>query len=313
MMPSRGMLSLLVGLAFAAACTDDGEGPVPAFSPPAFPTVQPGERCPTSELRPTSPDFAPGLGDGPAYPLGFDVDGKLLVELPPFAPSHQFAGSGWGGQKVLWVVDPAYSGPIRVRGQRLDATGEMRFDLDLVPELTLAATGSQGASGWRERPSYTRVQRPGCYAYRVDGKGFSDVIVFEAVPSREECTAGRVRRLVRAFAGAFNRGKARALDLSFAAEPEFRWYSTQAPGERIGGNAAERDTLLQYFANRYRRGERLELRSVRFNGNGEGYGHFDFRLVRRADDLEPTRLMGKGAAICFHEEDVIAVWSMGHQ
>jgi hypothetical protein len=33
----------------------------------------------------------------------------------------------------------------------------------------------------RDRPSYTRVQAPGCYAYQVDGLDFSYTIVFEAV------------------------------------------------------------------------------------------------------------------------------------
>lgn len=37
----------------------------------------------------------------------------------------------------------------------------------------------QGAGG---RPSFTRVREPGCYAYQVDGLGFSYVIVFEAKP-----------------------------------------------------------------------------------------------------------------------------------
>jgi hypothetical protein len=36
--------------------------------------------------------------------------------------------------------------------------------------------------GYREWPSYTRVLVEGCYAYQVDGIGFSHAIVFRAVP-----------------------------------------------------------------------------------------------------------------------------------
>jgi hypothetical protein len=302
-----------------AACSGDSEpsglqaetdrSPL-AASPLRLPSLTPGESCPTSPLRATSPDFAPGLGDGPAYPLGFTAAGELHVQLPPFAPEHQWAGSGWGGQKVLWVIDPTYTGPIRIRGRRLDAVGEVRFDSELVREITLS---EEDAVGWREHPSFTRVRAPGCYAYQVDGRGFRDLIVFEAVPWIEDCTAGAVRRLVDAFVRAFNRGHERRLDLLFAAEPEFEWYSTDAPGARIQGAASNRETLVSYFAGRHRRGERLTLSSFRFNGYSSGYGHFEYGLVRSADDLAPANYYGKGAAICTVYEDVIAVWSMGRQ
>lgn len=322
-MKRSALLAVLVATAMgAAACSGDAEAPSqqgvsdrPSLGrdPLQLPTVDPAEPCPTSPRRATSPDFGPGLGDGPAYPVGFTADGKLYVELPPFEPAHQWSGSGWGGRKVLWVVDPAYTGPIRIRGGRLDAAGEIRFDNELVSELKLSAGGDVGltASGWRHRPSHTRVQAPGCYAYRVDGEGFSDVIVFEALPLREACTARRVRRLVNAFVDAFNRGNARGLDLAFAVEPEFRWYSTDGPGARLEAEARDRDTLLNYFARRHRRGERLHLTSFRFHGYSAGYGHFEYVLVRRAHNLPPTDYLGKGAAICTAYEDFIAVWSMG--
>jgi hypothetical protein len=280
-----------------------------APSPLRLPSLTPGESCPTSPLRATSPDFAPGLGDGPAYPLGFTAAGELYVQLPPFAPEHQWAGSRWGGQKVLWVIDPAYTGPIRIRGGRLDGAGEIRFDTELVREIKLP----EEVVGWRERPSFTRLRAPGCYAYQVDGRGFRDVIVFDAVPVIEDCTARAVKRLVGSFVRAFNRGDERALDLLFAAEPEFQWYSTDGAGARIQGVATNRETLLPYFAGRHRRGERLALTSFRFNGNSSGYGHFEYGLVRSADDLAPTSYYGKGAAICTVYEDFIAVWSMGRE
>jgi hypothetical protein len=113
------------------------------------------------------------------------------------------------------------------------------------------------------------------------------------------------------FLTAFNRGNVQRLDHLFAAQSEFRWYSTQGPGARLQSAAYDRGTLTSYFARRHQRGERLELRSFEFNGHSAGYGHFEYGLVRSAGDLPPTDYYGKGAAICRQTKSVIAVWSMG--
>jgi hypothetical protein len=51
----------------------------------------------------------------------------------------------------------------------------------LLAELRMTGNGSDTSefSAW---VSYTRVQEPGCYAYQIDGDGFSTIIAFEAVP-----------------------------------------------------------------------------------------------------------------------------------
>ncbi len=48
-------------------------------------------------------------------------------------------------------------------------------------ELRLDATKIYAHGITLNNPSYTRVQGPGCYAYQVDGDGFSYTIVFRAV------------------------------------------------------------------------------------------------------------------------------------
>jgi hypothetical protein len=142
-----------------------------------------GAACPTSRLRTTSPDFGPGLGDGPVYPVGFSKRGVLRFAYPP-PKNSLFAGSAWGGQKVLWVGDPKYSGPILIRGLQVDGPNRVQFGQGsgaLLRELAFAAESADNWSGgWRNFPSYTRLRAPGCYAYQVDGAGFSDVIVFRA-------------------------------------------------------------------------------------------------------------------------------------
>lgn len=96
--------------------------------------------------------------------------------------------SGWGGMKVLWVIDVHYSGPVLIRGHQVDGPHEVRFnggldqltaDVLVAPPLpALRLLGPPPETNW---PSETRLQAPGCYAYQVDGLSFSEVIVFQAV------------------------------------------------------------------------------------------------------------------------------------
>jgi hypothetical protein len=126
------------------------------------------------------------------------------------------------------------------------------------------------------------------------------------------CTGKQVRSLVTQHIAAFNAGNLSKLDRLWERD-RFQWYSTQAPGERFNDEARRRSTLLRYFADRHAHHERLRLRSFRFNGNSNGYGHFEYRLWRSADELTAhVAVLGKGAATCGPPSTGrIAVWSMG--
>jgi len=150
------------------------------------PTIAAGSACPT-----TGPDSKGDLGrigfvgtawgEGPAYPGGLDGGaGKpILRYLDPIPPESGFYGSVWFGDKVLWMVDPIYAGPVLVRGLQLDGPNELRFDNGVLPPRAMKILRAPSPRG---RPSYTRVRASGCYAYQVDGLRFSHVIVFEARP-----------------------------------------------------------------------------------------------------------------------------------
>jgi hypothetical protein len=127
------------------------------------------------------------------------------------------------------------------------------------------------------------------------------------------CTSTKVKSLVVSFVEVFNQGDLARLDRLFAPRGAFKWYSTNGPGARLNDAAYDRETLVHYFARRHEDGEQLELRSFKFNGNRDDYGHFEYGLVRSADDLAPTNYYGKGAAVCTATADVIAVWSMGRE
>ena len=142
-----------------------------------LPTVPAGQACPRASGRIVSPAFGEALGDGPVYPVGLGADGVL----------HVVAASAGYLQKVLWVASPAYLGPVLIRGGRIDGPGGVQFSAGQAvpaPEFRLdqaTATSEGEEPGWREWPSSTYVPSPGCYAYQIDGAGFTKIVVFEAV------------------------------------------------------------------------------------------------------------------------------------
>jgi hypothetical protein len=147
------------------------------------PTLAPGSACPAAMPHGTLRDqgglalpAAPAFGPGPAYPtLGVDSGTALLSYRVGFSPFE-----GWEGTKILWTV-PSYNGPYVVRGRRLDGNlDELKFDQG--PSWSNKLHGELRLVGPYPdlNPAATFLRAPGCYAYQVDGRGFSYLIVFEA-------------------------------------------------------------------------------------------------------------------------------------
>jgi hypothetical protein len=115
----------------------------------------------------------------------------------PFADAQYFANGnphndGWGGQKVLWLVQ-SYFGPVLIRGHQIGGPHVLRFnggidqqyytgDWAMAPLLSMmrlvGSADSNYPNGW---PSYTRAQVPGCYIYQVDGLTFSGYLIVQVV------------------------------------------------------------------------------------------------------------------------------------
>jgi hypothetical protein len=216
--------------------------------------------------------------------------------------------------KILWVFlgrSAKGGGGARlvVRGRRLDQQGSFTQKF-----AAISYAGQQGA------PSYASiidVPTAGCWRLQLSAGTLRASVVFQAVRAAEQptlCTEEEVETLVGRFIGAFNTGDAGQLEGIFAREPEFEWYTTDAPGERLTPLAYDRPSLVPYFRDRHALGEQLTLRSFRFNGNTTGsrtYGNFEYALTRSAGDLGPTPYFGKGAALCYrNRSDAIFVWSM---
>lgn len=148
--------------------------------PWAHPLVPAGHPCPVTTIssRP-DPELAPLLGLGPARPAELGQNTVLHYMGPRDRPD--WIDQTWGGEKVLWAVDPTQNGPVLVRGRRLDGPGELAFEDPAMPELVLNDDGHEGRSaGWKDYPSYTRVRVPGCYAYQIDTADGTWTVVFMA-------------------------------------------------------------------------------------------------------------------------------------
>ena len=86
---------------------------------------------------------------------------------------------------MLWWVRGAYHGSVLILGASSTGPHLLRFEVGCpVPPKEMRIKPGPGWGPWkgaRDRPSYTRVEAPGCYGYQIDGLAFSSVIVFRAV------------------------------------------------------------------------------------------------------------------------------------
>jgi hypothetical protein len=187
------VLALVVTIHGCGAAEDprpDASGPVATRAasadpllvlrrPWAHPTLAAGAACPVStEVERPDPGLGPLLGTGPARPAGLGAGAVLEYESPTVG---SWVDRSWAGQKVLWAVDPALSGPVLVRGRRLDGAGDLAFEDPARPELLLNTSSYEGRSGgWRDYPGFTRLRSAGCYVYQVDTTGGTWSIVFTA-------------------------------------------------------------------------------------------------------------------------------------
>jgi hypothetical protein len=124
--------------------------------------------------------------DGGPCPITINPQGPLSPrELPAGVGFHGVSGSRWLEAEVTWTAVGGYTGPVLIRGGMLGA-GALGFGTGAVPydELQLLDAG-QGAprvtGDGRAWITYTRIRSGGCYAYQVDGTGFSEVVVFRAI------------------------------------------------------------------------------------------------------------------------------------
>jgi hypothetical protein len=135
--------------------------------------IAPGKPCPLTNETGRVGSLA-GLGSGPAYPIGLHA--VVTIRMPP----PEGWGSEWSGTKRVWLLDTRYAGRALVRGRQLDGPNEVRFvrGPQWTPQKMLNPIRELWVEG--DTPSLTRLIGPGCYAYQVDGRTFSYLVIFEA-------------------------------------------------------------------------------------------------------------------------------------
>ena len=164
------------------ACPAGGQVPASLRRPLQIPPKPAGGRCPRTTTTRRAEWGEVLLGSGPVYAGSVNPDGpqKLTVLEGMRGPVR-----GWRGFKTRWVIYPSYAGPVLIRGRALGGTTPVGFGLDPTPwpELQLWPRGpAEAADSPRDFLGHaTRVPRPGCYAWQIDGEHFTEVIVFQAI------------------------------------------------------------------------------------------------------------------------------------
>lgn len=165
----------------AFGCIHVPAGPIPAAlkHPLHFPVLRAGQRCPAVRSTPFHTQDFGGMarGTGPVRVLAGGAGGTAKLINPSGAPP-------WLALKTLWFSLPAYQGPFVIRAKRLGRPGPVALgEGPMVGPLVVppGPTLNSYTSGYRTVPGGLFVRAPGCYAWQVDGLGFSEIIVVRAV------------------------------------------------------------------------------------------------------------------------------------
>ncbi|MGH2828957.1 MAG: hypothetical protein ACRDJM_00585 [Actinomycetota bacterium] len=158
---------------------------LPYTTPQARETLSPGEPCPRPRGRSVHSDLGLAFGDGPVYAILTGAPQDTGVGLVRYGAAASNANGA--AVKVLWVWDGRYNGGVLVRGRRIDAPGSIPIEAEPPAQAAGATVTFPGGepldrSGWHVWGSTARFGAAGCYAFLVDGIGFSSSIVFEAAP-----------------------------------------------------------------------------------------------------------------------------------
>jgi hypothetical protein len=168
-------------LTAAASPADPSIYRLPIARPIRFPTVTSLATCPISPGRIISPNLGLAAGTGPLFVVA--VDGNGNVDYVP--PGHWGDNLGLGGMaKTLWIFPAGFSGPVFVRGQRLDAAGKVWFNAlggPALSELQILVPLGQSSPPYQQYGDwYIRFNTPGCYGLQVDWSRGTERIIFRA-------------------------------------------------------------------------------------------------------------------------------------
>jgi hypothetical protein len=152
-----------------------------------FPSLGPGGSCPASRGTTIANSYFDGvaIGKGPVRVL-IANGGDLLHGRADLGTTEV---PGWFALQTLWLTTPGYDGPFVVRAERLGGRGPIEvqpggsgLEPGTGPLVVPTGPTANTRDGYRTVPGSTWVTSSGCYAWQVDGRNFSEIIVVDAVP-----------------------------------------------------------------------------------------------------------------------------------
>ena len=167
----------------APSATDSADIRALLARPLVLPSVAAGQACPVKPAQMHSPVAQPadarGPGRGPLYPITFYLGEDATLHLRGETPGPD----GLYAVKVVWAsTTGGYQGSVVVRVGRIDGAGRgqvrLLYDPDASRGTAVIFVVGDIPNDW---PSFTHVTGPGCYAYQLDGRTFTEVIVFRVV------------------------------------------------------------------------------------------------------------------------------------
>ena len=155
--------------------------------PLSLASVAPGASCPTTPTTRITPGRGTGFGGSASVQQAGNVFLAFAGREVKLRPGDR-TSDGWYGIKDVWVIDGSYAGPLVIRGGRIDHRGGLQLDFNpttpkqdaLLLDSTAPSLQWDSSTGWWSVPTGAFVRTPGCYAYQIDGTGFTTHIVFEA-------------------------------------------------------------------------------------------------------------------------------------
>jgi hypothetical protein len=159
-----------------------GRVPLAFWRPLNLPTVAPGQPCPVSRRHQIARNVS-GVGRGPIY---FTHVIPWAVLFP--APENSIAaGTGWAIDKTPLVWKKPFRGPFLIRGARIDGQGQLGFSGPAGRRPFAAMQFARGRSGLEFAGLHgwgvaVWMTTPGCYAFQIDTRISSRVIVFRVKP-----------------------------------------------------------------------------------------------------------------------------------
>jgi hypothetical protein len=96
---------------------------------------------------------------------------------------------GYPFNKMVYVTSGGASGPVLLRGGRIDGVGRLKFSGSPADSAEKAETQAAAAGSWAfykaivggtEDAFYLFPSTMGCYAVQVDGPNFQDIITITA-------------------------------------------------------------------------------------------------------------------------------------